>query len=285
MTNGSLTKSLSLLALLFIAGCVTGANVPDLNGNAESISKLLRQQQEMIRARKPPAEVYGGVLQAEPHLASMRAICDDSEKTKPAFLMRLGDFFFKTDEQPHGLAASCIFYTELGKKVNAQMMLNSGRYYAANGEREKAEQVLHGLLVESDKAYVSETLQARNLLEEFKAWDAFSTGWKAYLSGDYAAALNEYKASDDPRAQYKVGTMYDKGEGVAEDKKQAVKWYLKAAEKGVVLAQYQLGVHYDQGEGVEQSSIDAEKWYKKAANLEYLPAKAALSYMKLHPKN
>ena len=33
-------------------------------------------------------------------------------------------------------------------------------------------------------------------------------------------------------AQFKLGVMYDNGEGVPEDDKQAVKWYRLAAEQG-----------------------------------------------------
>ena len=280
MTKRLPITALLLLALLSIGGCVTAPSAHDLNKNAEAIGKLFRQQQELIKARKTPAEVYGGVVQAEPYLASIGTVCKDQQKRKPSLAARLHDFFFNTDEQPHGLAASCVFFAELGKKFYAQMMLNSGKYYAANGEREKAERLLRGLLAEADKAQASETEQARELLDTFDDWDGFSPGWKAYLLADYATALKEYKANDDPRAWCKLGSMYDKGEGVPEDKKQAVKLYLKAAGKGVVLAQYQLGLHYNSGEGVEQSDKDADMWLSRAADQKYLPAKEALKKIK-----
>ena len=33
-------------------------------------------------------------------------------------------------------------------------------------------------------------------------------------------------------AQYNLGVMYDNGQGVQQDYKEAVKWYRKAAEQG-----------------------------------------------------
>jgi TPR repeat protein len=39
--------------------------------------------------------------------------------------------------------------------------------------------------------------------------------------------------------------MYDNGEGVLQDDKEAIKWYQKAAEQGHASAQFSLGVMYD----------------------------------------
>jgi hypothetical protein len=44
--------------------------------------------------------------------------------------------------------------------------------------------------------------------------------------------------------QYRLGLMYDKGEGVPEDDAEAVKWYRKAAEQGDAKAQNSLGAMY-----------------------------------------
>jgi TPR repeat protein len=41
-------------------------------------------------------------------------------------------------------------------------------------------------------------------------------------------------------AQYFLGAMYDKGEGVAQDKKKAFEWYTKAVEQGNKKAQENL---------------------------------------------
>jgi len=66
-------------------------------------------------------------------------------------------------------------------------------------------------------------------------------------------------------AQFNLGLMYGKGEGVAQDKAEAVRWFRKAAEQGVAAAQYNLGVMHSKGDGVEQNKAEAAKWYRKAA--------------------
>ena len=59
--------------------------------------------------------------------------------------------------------------------------------------------------------------------------------------------------------------MYDDGQGVPQDYKQAVKWYTKAAEQGNAEAQYNLALVYANGQGVPQDYKQAAKWYTKAA--------------------
>ena len=66
-------------------------------------------------------------------------------------------------------------------------------------------------------------------------------------------------------AQYNLGQMYRKGEGIAEDKREAVRWYQKAAEQGKAKAQYNLGWMYRKGEGVAEDKREAVRWYQKAA--------------------
>ena len=46
----------------------------------------------------------------------------------------------------------------------------------------------------------------------------------------------------DATAEYNLGSMYYKGEGVIKDYKEAVKWFTKAAEQGFAMAQFTLGV-------------------------------------------
>ncbi|MFL6589723.1 MAG: tetratricopeptide repeat protein [Chthoniobacterales bacterium] len=69
----------------------------------------------------------------------------------------------------------------------------------------------------------------------------------------------------DAKAQYSLAVCYERGEGVAEDKVEAVKWYRKAAEQNFAAAQYNLGVCYYHGEGVAKDKKEAVKWFRKAA--------------------
>ncbi len=58
---------------------------------------------------------------------------------------------------------------------------------------------------------------------------------------------------------------YAVGRGVARDMGQAADWFKRAADLGYVDAQYNLGVLYERGDGVPQSLTDAYKWYAVAA--------------------
>ncbi len=53
-------------------------------------------------------------------------------------------------------------------------------------------------------------------------------------------------------AEYVLGERYQTGDGVPQDLKAAVEWYLKAARQGHAHAQYRIGGCYEQGRGVAQ---------------------------------
>ncbi len=96
----------------------------------------------------------------------------------------------------------------------------------------------------------------------------FLDGEAAYLRGDYATAFQEFKPlaeQGDALAQFALGFMYEKGQGVPQDYAEAAKWHRKAAEQGLASAQYSLGLIYHKGHGVSQDYAEAVKWYRKAA--------------------
>ena len=96
----------------------------------------------------------------------------------------------------------------------------------------------------------------------------FQKGVTAYKSGDYATALREFTPLAEQgyaSAQFNLGLMYDKGQGVPQDYKTAVKWYRLAAEQGYADAQTKLGVMYAKGQGVIQDFIYAHIWGNIAA--------------------
>ena len=68
---------------------------------------------------------------------------------------------------------------------------------------------------------------------------------------DYQIILKKAKQGD-AESQYTLGTLYELGEGVAEDVKEAFKWFSLAASQGYAKAQNNLGYMYDLGEGVAQ---------------------------------
>jgi len=66
-------------------------------------------------------------------------------------------------------------------------------------------------------------------------------------------------------AQYNLGVMYRRGDGVPEDDAEAVRWYRLAAEQGYARAQYNLGFMYDNGQGVPENDVEAYVWFSVAA--------------------
>ena len=104
----------------------------------------------------------------------------------------------------------------------------------------------------------------------------------AYKSGDYESALSDFQAlaaTGDRRAQYNLGVMYDKGQGVGRSDETAVRWYSLAANQGHPFAQSNLGIKYDKGKGVPQNSTTAYKWFRKAAEQGHVVAQHNLGFM------
>jgi len=59
--------------------------------------------------------------------------------------------------------------------------------------------------------------------------------------------------------------LYDKGRGVSQDYKEAVKWYRVAADQGSARAQVNLGVMYSCGRGVALNLVAAYALYNISA--------------------
>ena len=96
----------------------------------------------------------------------------------------------------------------------------------------------------------------------------YQEGRDAFDRGEYSSALKEFEIlakQNDPRGQYALAVMYDLGEGVSQNSKEATRYYRLAAEQDFADAQNNLGVAYDQGEGVDKDFKEAMKWYLLAA--------------------
>lgn len=83
----------------------------------------------------------------------------------------------------------------------------------------------------------------------------------------------------DAEAQFTLGAMYYKGQGVPQDYKEAVRWYTKAAEQGYVEAQSSLGSMYLIGNNIQQDYTKAAKWLTKAAEQGHAEAQKNLAFM------
>ena len=90
----------------------------------------------------------------------------------------------------------------------------------------------------------------------------------AYDRGDYAAAagpLHHAAERGDAEAQFRLGYLYQLGEGVSVDDVEAARWLRLAAEQGHADAQHGLGLLYATGSGVPLDRVAVERWYRAAA--------------------
>ena len=96
----------------------------------------------------------------------------------------------------------------------------------------------------------------------------FQAGMDAYNRGDYETAFKEWHPlaeQGNAQAQYYLGVLYFKGEGVPQDYAQARKWWRKAAAQGHAIAQFNLGGLSSKGRGVPQGYVQAHIWFNLAA--------------------
>lgn len=93
-------------------------------------------------------------------------------------------------------------------------------------------------------------------------------GVQAYIAGDYAKAMAEFKPlaeQGDANAQYYMGFMHHHGYGVKRNEVEASKWFEMAAKRGEWQSQYYLGVIYENGVGIKKDLQAAHMWLSLAA--------------------
>jgi TPR repeat protein len=96
----------------------------------------------------------------------------------------------------------------------------------------------------------------------------FEAGIAAYQAHDLPLAYKMFLAAAKEGhvdSQFNVALMYERGNGVGKDEKEAAVWYGKAASQGSVAAQFNLGVLYENGRGAKIDFVKANEWYRKAS--------------------
>jgi localization factor PodJL len=68
-------------------------------------------------------------------------------------------------------------------------------------------------------------------------------------------------------AQYRLGTLYERGQGVPADAAKAAHWYEMAANQGNRKAMHNLAVSYAGGASGKKNMAEAARWFAKAAAL------------------
>ena len=77
--------------------------------------------------------------------------------------------------------------------------------------------------------------------------------------------INEIKSAaeeGDALAQAKMGAIYHLGKGVMQDRKEAARWMINAADQGLIEAMVVVAAMYDVGLGVDRDPDVSTAWYK-----------------------
>ncbi len=88
------------------------------------------------------------------------------------------------------------------------------------------------------------------------------------LVQDYVSAASWFHvaaAQGSIASEYNLGVLYERGLGVAADKTEALNWYRSAADRNEPAAQFNLALAYAQGNGTPQDLAAAARWYQRAA--------------------
>ena len=118
----------------------------------------------------------------------------------------------------------------------------------ANASYILAEMYAHGQGVPHDSA------KARQWYEKAAAQGSVEArGW-----------FEKAAAQGNANAQFFLGSLYEKGDGVSQNYAEATKWYEQAAAQRDADAQFSLGLMYATGDGVPQDDVRAYLWYTLA---------------------
>jgi murein DD-endopeptidase MepM/ murein hydrolase activator NlpD len=111
----------------------------------------------------------------------------------------------------------------------------------------------------------------------FAALAAGASSLAAALTGDAQSAYDNGQFGEarriwvplaeagDAEAQFRLGLLFDLGQGVRKDLATAYMWYRRAAEAGLAQAQFNVAVMQDSGLVGPRNTVEAARWYRKAA--------------------
>ncbi|ASG02748.1 MULTISPECIES: tetratricopeptide repeat protein [Gammaproteobacteria] len=124
--------------------------------------------------------------------------------------------------------------------------------------------------------------------------DAQYSAGRIYLYSlqQYEDAFTYFKLAaenDENKAQFYLGLMYYRGDGISKDLKKSAHWFLQSAKKGNKDAQFYIGQMYELGEGVLQNDKYSLHWFNLASRNGQQDAQYKLAVIyyqgKMVPKN
>jgi hypothetical protein len=111
--------------------------------------------------------------------------------------------------------------------------------------------------------------------ERLPEWKSYDQARQAFQAQDHAGAarlLLVAARAGNPLAELRLAIMYDNGDAVDLNKKEAFAWYLSAARAGEPASQDETGSFYEDGAIVPEDWIEAAKWYALSAQFGWANA-------------
>lgn len=103
---------------------------------------------------------------------------------------------------------------------------------------------------------------------QLPAWPAYEQAQQKFMAQDHAGAaklLLGAAEAGNPMAALRLAIMYDQGDGVQLNKREALRWYVSAAKSGEPASQNEVGSFYEDGAVIPQDWVEAAKWYQLSA--------------------
>jgi len=177
------------------------------------------------------------------------------------------------------------FYAKrAAERGNARAQFDLGLMYANGNGVEKNEALA---LMWFNRASQNNFAKALNLQKVAVTNETVQNNFHKTLTVPRVSAINEtsqkfkfaYAAAKrgDARAQFDLGMMYQKGDGVSKNEQLAFNYFHKAARNNSVEAKFQMGLNFAKGRGVRKQAQLAKYWFKLAAKAGHPQAMAHLA--------
>ncbi len=124
--------------------------------------------------------------------------------------------------------------------------------------------------------------QYENAVQDVEVGMAFQRAMSSQVKGDFSALFREMSLlaeKEYPQAQYRLGWLYERGLGVAQDYAKAHQWFAKAIANGDADAIARTGVLYELGLGVEKDYSKAADYYQRAIRANSAAGYVHLGYL------
>jgi len=125
--------------------------------------------------------------------------------------------------------------------------------------------------------WFSKAAEAGDATSQVRLADLYLGGRGTVRDAAQAAHWYAMAVSKTPEAQWKLGALFQQGDGVPENPEIAAAMFRRAADQGYADAQNSLAALYIAGIGLKQDSREAVKWFRKAAEQDCADAQVNLA--------